>query len=129
MTKKKILLGEDQKDIADMYKMAFENAGYDVVLAYNGNEVIDKAKSISPDVLLLDIGMPEKDGFEVLQAAGEDRDLYEILKNTPIIMLTNYNNQQDIEYCMKMGAQDYLVKTEWTPELIVQKVAKYLAKE
>jgi CheY-like chemotaxis protein len=128
MEKKIILIGEDQKDIAEMYKIAFNNAGFDVVSAYDGDEVIDKIKAGKPDILLLDIGMPAKDGFEVLREVSADPVIYGILKNTPIIMLTNYNNPQDIEYCMKMGAQDYLVKTEWTPETIVQKVKKYLAR-
>lgn len=126
MEKKKILLGEDQKDIAEMYKIAFEKNDFDVTLAFNGDEVIESAKDSYPDILLLDIGMPVKDGFEVLKEASEDPDLYEALKKTPIIMLTNYNNPQDIEYCMKMGAQDYLVKSEWTPDSIVQKVKSYL---
>ena len=128
MEKKTILLGEDQKDIAEMYKIAFEQGDFNVILASDGQEVIDKIRVSRPDILLLDIGMPVKDGFEVLKDMSEDIALYNIMRSTPIIMLTNYNNPQDIEYCMKMGAQDYLVKTEWTPETIVGKVKGYLKK-
>lgn len=128
MGKKTILLGEDQKDIAEMYKIAFEQQGFDVTLAFNGVEVIEMIKRSVPDIMLLDIGMPVKDGFEVLKDISEDINLYNSMRTSPIIMLTNYNNPQDVEYCMKMGAQDYLVKTEWTPETIVKKVKAYLEK-
>lgn len=126
MSKKVILLGEDDKTIADMYKIAFDKAGFETVLAYNGEEVIEKAKEIKPNLLLLDINMPVKDGFEVLKEASEDRILYSVLAKTPIIMLSNYNNPQDINYCMKNGAQNYLVKSEWTPDQIIKKIHKYI---
>lgn len=125
--KKVILLGEDDQDIAQMYKLAFDKAGYETVIAMNGEEVIKKAKELSPHVLLLDINMPVMDGFEVLQKIQEDLPLYRSLKSTPIAMLTNYNNPQDIEYCVKMGAQDYIVKSEWTPDHILKKIEKLLA--
>ena len=76
--------------------------------------------------VLLDINMPKKDGFEVLKEACSDIALYRVLKKTPIIMLSNYSNQQDIDYCMKNGAQDFLIKSEWTPEAIIKKVKEYL---
>lgn len=127
MSKKIILLGEDDKIIAEMYKIAFDKAGFETVLAFNGEEVVEKAKEIKPDILLLDINMPSKDGFEVLKEAQEDKLLYLALSKTPIIMLTNYNNPQDINYCIKNGAQNYLVKSEWTPEQIIKKINKYIA--
>jgi CheY-like chemotaxis protein len=127
--KKTILLGEDEANIADMYKVAFDQAGFNTVLAANGVEVINSVREIKPDIILLDINMPVKDGFEVLKDISEDFRLYEILKNTPVIMLTNYNNQQDIDYCMKLGAQDYIVKADSTPKSVLEKVKKYLNME
>jgi CheY-like chemotaxis protein len=124
--KKTILIGEDEKDIAEMYKTAFDLAGFNTVLASNGEDVLINAREIKPAIILLDINMPVKDGFEVLKDISEDFRLFELLKNTPIIMLTNYNNQQDIDYCMKMGAQDYIVKADSTPKLVLEKVKKYL---
>lgn len=127
MSKKKvILLGEDDKTIAEMYKMAFDKAGFETVIAYDGEEVITQAKEIKPDILLLDINMPKKDGFEVLSEASTDAILYNSLSKTPIIMLTNYNNPQDINYCLRNGAQNYLVKSEWTPDQIIKKLNKYV---
>ena len=106
--------------------MSFEQAGFNVVTAVNGEEVIDKTRETNPDLVLLDINMPVKDGFEVLKEITEDLALYKIFSNIPVIVLSNYSNSQDIEYCMKKGAQDYLVKTDWTPKAIVKKVKDYL---
>jgi len=125
MDKKVILLGEDEKDIAQMYKIIFEKNGFDTIVAENGQAVIEKIKESLPDILLLDINMPVKDEFEVLRDIAEDSALSG-MKNVPILMLTNYNNIQDVEYCTKMGARDFIVKSEWTPETVFQKVKKYL---
>ncbi len=127
MSKKTILLAEDEKDVSEMYKVAFEKAGFRVLLANTGKETILIAKDEKPDVILLDINMPEKDGFEVLKEISEDWSTYQTLKNIPIIVVSNYSNPQDISYCLKMGAQDYIVKAEWTPDRIVEKINKYLA--
>jgi two-component system, OmpR family, response regulator len=126
MAKKIILLGEDENDIAEMYRIVFEKMGYEIIIAIDGDDVINKAKENNLDLLLLDINMPNKDGFEVLKEAAEDPDLYKALNHVPIIILSNYNNPQDIDYCIRLGAQDYFVKSEWTPEKIVEKVKKYL---
>jgi DNA-binding response OmpR family regulator len=129
MAQKLVLLGEDEKNIAEMYEVAFNQAGFNLVLAPNGEEVLQKARELNPDIVLLDINMPVKDGFEVLKEVMENSMSYPNLKGVPIVMLTNYNNTQDVEYCMKMGAQDYIVKSEWTPETIVAKVKKILEKD
>jgi len=126
MAPKTILLGEDEADIAAMYQTALTQAGFIVAVAANGQEVIGKIKSARPDLILLDINMPGKDGFEVLRDISENADLYQVVKTVPIVMLTNYSNQQDVEYALKMGAQDYLVKSEWTMPAIIEKVKKYL---
>jgi len=126
MSQKTILIGEDEKNISEMYKIAFEQAGFDVVSAVNGEEVIEKTKTESPHLILLDINMPIKDGFEVLKDITEDLSLYNIFNRIPVIVLSNYSNPQDIEYCMNKGAQDYLIKSDWTPSAIVEKVNNYL---
>jgi len=126
MKKKTILIGEDEKNISEMYTMAFEQGGFRVVTALNGKEVIEKTKIEDPDLVLLDINMPVKDGFEVLKDITEDLSLYKIFNRIPVIMLSNYSNSQDIEYCMKKGAQDYLIKSDWTPNAIVKKMTDLL---
>jgi CheY-like chemotaxis protein len=127
--KKTILLAEDEKDVAEMYQIAFEKAGFRVVIAADGEEALKIARDDRPDVFLLDINMPKKDGFEVLSDLRSDYVLSKALKNVPIIMLTNYNNPQDIEYCNKFGVEDYIVKSEWKPAYIVNKIKAYLKEE
>ncbi len=126
MVKKRILIGEDEKNIQEMYRFALEQAGYEVYTADNGNDVIKQAKAARPDLVYLDINMPEKDGFELLKDISEQPQLYRLFDRIPIIVLSNYSNQQDIDYCLAKGAQDYLVKTDWTPKAIVDKTAGYL---
>ena len=126
MPKKTILLAEDEKDAAEMYRLAFEQAGFRVLLAADGEEVLKICREENPDIILLDINMPKKDGFEVLDDIGADDYLSKILQKTPIIMLTNYNNPQDIDYCLKRGASDYIVKAEWTPKTIIEKINTWI---
>jgi two-component system, OmpR family, alkaline phosphatase synthesis response regulator PhoP len=126
MPQKTILIGEDEKDISEMYRLSFENAGFKVITAYDGQEVIDKAKSESPHLVLLDINMPVKDGFEVLKEVSENIELYKVFSRIPIIILSNYSNPQDMEYCLKKGAQSFIVKSDWTPKLIVKRVSDFL---
>ncbi|PLX27333.1 hypothetical protein C0583_03375 [Candidatus Parcubacteria bacterium] len=122
MHKRKVLIGEDEKNISEMYKIAFEKFGYNAVTASNGKEVIDVAQKELPDIVLLDINMPIKDGFQVLKDISEQEDIYQIFRSIPVVILSNYNNPQDIDYCMRMGAQDYIIKSEWTPADIVKKI-------
>ncbi len=128
MTKKTILIGEDEKNISEMYRISFEQAGYNVIVAGNGHEVIERAKSDLPHLILLDINMPVKDGFEVLKDISENAKLYNIFSHIPIFVLSNYSNPQDMEYCIKKGAQEFLIKSDWTPKAIVQRVGDFLEK-
>jgi len=129
MPQKTILLGEDDKDVSDMYKIAFEKGGFHVIQAFNGEEVIKKAKEELIHIILLDINMPKKDGFAVLKEIAEDETLYLTLRSIPIIMISNYSNPQDIEFCMKNGAQDFIIKAEWDPEGIIKRIKKHLKME
>ena len=112
--------------MSEMYKIAFEKAGFKVVQAFDGEEVIKKAKEKAISIILLDINMPKKDGFDILKEIEEDETLYLTLKSVPIIMLLNYSNPQDIKFCMKHGAQDFLIKAEWNPAGILRKTKNYL---
>lgn len=126
MEQKTILIADDEQDIRNMYKIAFEQAGFRVVTAENGIEAIRTGKIEKPDMILLDINMPEKDGFEVLKDITEDMSLFKIFQKIPFIVLSNYSNEQDVSYCKKMGVQEYIVKANCTPEKIVETVKNYL---
>lgn len=122
--KKKILLAEDEKMIADMYSTKFTLEGYEVVTARDGAEALAMAKSEKPDIILLDIIMPKLDGFAALKSIREDA----ILKSTPVILLTNLGQEDDIKKGKQLGADDYFVKANHSPQEIVEKVKAVLTK-
>ena len=118
----KILLAEDDQFISRAYTDGLERAGYKIINAYNGKEAIEKIKSENPDLILLDLIMPEKNGFEVLEEVKQD----EALKNIPIIVLSNLGQDTDIQKARDLGADDYLIKANYTLTEVVEKLKKYL---
>ena len=122
-TKTKILLIEDEEMLANMYEVKFQNEGFDITKALDGEEGLKKAKEIIPDLILLDIIMPKMDGFSVLKALKEDPKT----KNAPVILLTNLGQEEDIARGKEMGSVGYLVKANITPAEVVEQVKKQLA--
>ena len=119
---KKILIIEDDDFFRGLIakKLLFEE--FDVYMASNGEEGISKIKDNKPDLVLLDMLLPSMDGFEVLTKVKEDGSI----SATPIIIASNLGEQEDIDRALKMGASDYLIKSQYTPEMIVEKVKKIL---
>lgn len=106
--KKTILLVDDDPLIIRMYQNKLTRDGYEVVLAFNGEEAISKLKETKPDLIFLDLMMPKMDGIKTLEALKKNMDT----KMIPVIILTNLDdNTEDIEKAKKMGALDYLIKT------------------
>ncbi len=100
----KILLVDDDVDLAGMMKRALGNAGYDVVIANDGKAALRAFYEHRPDLVILDVMMPYLDGFQVCQRIRE-------LADTPILMLTAKDSEEDIIKAMDLGANDYLSKT------------------
>ncbi len=117
----KILLVEDDKDILDMYSIAFMREGFTVYTANDGAQALEKFHSKEPDMLLLDIMMPNVDGYEVMKQVRKDHKKY-----VPVIMMTNLN----MEHFAKRESLDqvdaYLIKSNFTPSEIVQKAIEVL---
>lgn len=122
--KHKIALVEDDANIREMYKMKLELGGYDVITAEDGKEAVELVKKENPDLVLLDILLPKKDGFEVLKEIKGSKD--EKIKSTPVIMLSNLSGREDIDEAKKLGASDYFVKAKTSPKEIVEKVDGFL---
>jgi len=103
---KKILIVDDEQDILDLLEFNLEAEGYKIVLAKDGEEALEKAKKKSPDLILLDIMLPQKDGWEVL------RELRSIKQtaNIPVIFLTAKDSEIDEVVGLELGAEDYVVK-------------------
>lgn len=117
----KVLIVEDDVMISSMYKTRLEQEGYIVTTANNGSHGLESAVREKPDLILLDVMMPQMDGFTLLQ----ELRLQDSFKKTPIIMLTNLGTTEDREKGEKFGATDYLVKANLTPTEVSEVVAKY----
>jgi DNA-binding response OmpR family regulator len=118
----KILLIEDDPFLLSMYSAKFEFEGYEIVTADNGAKGLIAAGKESPDIILLDILMPEMNGFEVLEKIKKNPKI----KDIPIIILSNLNQKDDIEKGLAIGADDYLIKAHFMPSEVVDKIKKVL---
>ncbi len=121
MNRKKILLIDDEQDILEILSYNLEKEGYQVFTAGNGNEGIDKAKEILPDLILLDVMMPEKDGIETCQDLRKIKEL----QKTLIVFLSARSEEFSQLAGYQAGANDYIVKLI-KPKVLVSKVAALL---
>jgi len=126
MNKKKIkiLLVEDDIFISEMYNVKLSSSGFDVDMAEDGEEALKKIASDDYDVVLLDIIIPKMNGWEVLEKIKHDKKE----RGYKIIMLTNVDDQEDIKKAIENGADDYLIKSLFTPGEVVQKIQKNISK-
>jgi len=106
MGKKKILVVDDEVNIVELIKMNLEASGYDVIEAYTGMEAITKTNSFIPDLILLDLMLPDIDGMQLCQMLR----LNEKTKDIPIIMITAKSEETDKVQGLHMGADDYITK-------------------
>ena len=121
MSRKKILVADDEPNIVVSLEFLMKREGYDVVIARDGQETLDAIAREKPDLVLLDVMMPRKSGFEVCQAVRAD----DALQATRILLLTAKGRDTDIAKGMAMGADAYMTKPFSTREL-VQKVAELM---
>lgn len=117
-----VLLVEDDTFLANIYKTKFEMEGFKVTAVEDGEAGFTEAKKKNPDIILLDILLPKKDGFTVLEELKKDK----AVKDIPVIMLTNLGQKDDVEKGMQLGATDYLIKAHFKPSETVDKVKKAL---
>lgn len=117
-----ILLIEDEEMLANMYETKFKASGYDIHKAMDGEAGLKMAGEVDADIILLDVIMPKLDGFSVLKQLRENAKT----KKTPVLLLTNLGQEEDIEKGKNLGATGYLVKANMTPLDVVNKVKEYL---
>ena len=118
---KKILIAEDEDILLNVLKDRFEVDGWEVTIAKDGMEAMEAIKKSKLDLVLLDLLMPKKNGFEVLKEVMDNPEL----KNLPIIVLSNLGGDEDIKKALALGAKDYFVKTQHPMSEIVEKAKKY----
>lgn len=116
----KLFMGEDDVLMSRMYERAFRMSGHELTMAGDGEESLTVLQKMDPKpvVILLDVMMPKMSGFDVLRKVKED----EKLKQIPVILLTNLAGQEDAEKGLSLGAVLYLVKSQYDPKQIVEKV-------
>lgn len=115
---KKILIAEDDKFLASAYKLKLTKVGFEIQIASDGNEAIEILKSFKPDLILLDLVMPVKDGFVTLE---EIRDMNEF-KLTPILVASNLGQKEDVDRATKLGANDFVVKSDMSLDDLIKKI-------
>lgn len=122
--KKKILIVEDDKMISSMYKTKLEQNGFEAVVANNGAEGVELAAKEKPDLIFMDVILPQLDGFSALQELKTNSKT----KKIPVIMLTNLGTEEDRAKGEKFGAVGYLVKASLTPAQVSEEATKRLFK-
>ena len=123
-SKIKLLIAEDDPFLEKAYKIKFEQEGFRVIMAANGMVALDLARKEMPLLIILDLMLPKMNGFDVLEKIKKDEDL----KNIPVIILSVLGQKVDKEKALGLGAHEYLVKTDYTMEEIIEKIKAYCLK-
>lgn len=119
----KIAIIEDDQTISQMYRIKFQSEGFDVQMANNGRLGVALVQNFSPDIVLLDLQMPEMDGAEALAEIRK----HDWGKTVPVIILTNLGQEESPAVLKKLGVQTYIVKADLTPSQVVAKVKETLS--
>ncbi len=117
-----VLLIEDDPAVLEMYRMKLELDGYRVNVAVDGEEGIERATELKPDIIFLDIRLPKKDGFEVLQALRQNSATATI----PVIILSNYGEKELVDRGLTLGAHEFLIKAHTTPTSLSEGIGEWL---
>jgi len=119
-----ILIIEDDSFLRDLLKKKLKSFGFGVLEAVDGDKGLKKVKEEKPDLILLDLLLPTTDGFEVLSKIKQDPTTSSI----PVIILSNLGQKEDVDKGLSLGAMDYLIKAQSTPDDIVAKIITVLKK-
>jgi two-component system, OmpR family, alkaline phosphatase synthesis response regulator PhoP len=120
---KKILIIEDEKILSEMYTDKFREAGFLVISAPEAEEGLEVAKKEKPDLIILDILLPKGDGISFLQKMREESGL----SMTPVVVFSNFDDPTTKKAAFRLGVKDYLIKTNYTPREIIEKIKGILS--
>jgi DNA-binding response OmpR family regulator len=120
----KILVVEDETFLVKIYAVKLKKEGYDVSIANDGEQAVKMASEVQPDLILLDLILPKMNGFEALERMRANP----VNKSTPVIVLSNLGQEEDIKRAEALGADDYLVKANFSIQDIVAKIRETLSK-
>lgn len=119
----KILIAEDERDIRDLIAFTLRFAGYEVFTAANGEEAVEAAPQVNPDLILMDVRMPRMTGYEACRVLKASPDL----KDIPVVFLSAKGQESEIQQGLDVGAEDYLLKP-FAPDQLTTRVKSILAK-
>jgi len=120
---KKILIIEDEKLLSEMYTDKFQEAGFLVISAPEAENGLEVAKKEKPDLIILDILLPKGDGISFLQKMREESGL----SMTPVVVFSNFDDPTTKKAAFRLGVKDYLIKTNYTPREIIEKIKGILS--
>jgi len=118
----KILLVEDEKILAEMYKDKFEAEGFETKIAFSSREALEILEKEKPDLILLDILLPKENGIVFLSKIKKE----EKFKDIPVVAFSNYDTPETKKEALALGVKEYLIKTDYTPQDLVEEIKKYL---
>jgi len=118
----RVLLVEDDAAIAQMYRLKLELDGYQVEVAGDGQAALEVARSSAPDIIFLDLRLPELDGLEVLETLHSDP----TTKTVPVVILSSYSAKELVQRGAKLGVLDQLIKSKTTPAQLAGALPRWL---
>lgn len=120
---KKILIVEDEKILAELYKDKLSQEGFLAYLAFSSEEALSLAQKEKPDLILLDILLPRENGVAFLGHLRKEEEISKII----VVAFSNYDDLQTKKEALELGAKAYLLKTKYTPAELVKEIKKYLS--
>jgi CheY-like chemotaxis protein len=118
-----VLFVEDDRSVAQMYKLKLELDGYVVDVAYDGETAVEMATGQQPDIIFLDVRLPKLDGFGVLEALRSNPKT----KDVKVVVFSNYSRTEVGDRMAKLGILDHLIKTNTTPAMLTERLDRWLA--
>lgn len=122
---KKILVVEDDEFLANAYRVKLTKAGFDIRIASDGEVALTLLESFVPDLVLLDLVIPKKDGFAVLEEIRANKKW----QNLPVLIASNLGQKEDIERGMRLGANDFVIKSELSLDEVIKKIHGFVGTE
>ena len=119
----KILIAEDERDIRDLIAFTLRFAGHEVFAAANGEEAVEMAPKVNPDLILMDVRMPRMTGYEACKVMKANPDL----KDIPVVFLSAKGQENEIQQGLDVGAEEYLLKP-FAPDQLTKRVKEILTK-
>lgn len=116
--KKKILIVDDESNLRELFVDTLSPYGYECMTAKNGLEGLHLSQTANPDIILLDLRMPEMDGLTMLRALRKN----ESSKNTPVIILSTVNDEKSVSEALQLGVSDFLEKSNWNVTELLERI-------